>query len=512
MNTQKTSLRALTLIARILGKKRGVEVVFDPTATTASTNSKVITLPVFSDVGNESQAMLINGLVDHEAAHCRFTDFTVFSGSDRILQSLLNIVEDVWIEREQAKIYPGCWINIVDSMRVMIARDMFGSPDKESAKSAPCILVNGVLHCMLARHYGDDLPMMGSFGKAWEKAITGLIGKQECEKLLQITHEVDGVHSTSQAMAVAQKLIAFLDQRDVQEKMGGPSSSYVLNPDLVTARGQLISAQLTMHGDAGHSVALHGVCRELANDVPGEEQLKAEKMSRGIASRLGGKLDEAIRAKIDDLVSYGRTGNRLSARRLPGLATGNTSVFQTIDEVEGINATVTVVLVVSGSMFRGDQPIVQGLACLIALFDVLETYEIPTALVLFGTHFCVAKPFGKSWKSTKRAKLDEGYGGTNTAPALCTATNLVIDRSESKNLILLITDGDSGNSQAVDAVLQEVAVSMPRVAMSSVVIAKRDSLAGDIQQLYEARKLPVSRVEPSGDLALAIYQALKEVA
>ena len=116
--TKKWNVRSLALLARMIGQKSGVEVVFDPRAQTASTDSKKVTLPVVRNIGSEDEAMLIVGLVDHESAHCRHTNFEMIP-ANQVEMIIWNTIEDVWIEREQAKAYPGCFRNIVGSMEVM---------------------------------------------------------------------------------------------------------------------------------------------------------------------------------------------------------------------------------------------------------------------------------------------------------------------------------------------------------------------------------------------------------
>ena len=121
---------ALAATASILGHKHGIEVVLDPRANTASTDGKRITLPVVTTLGNEDHVALIEGLVDHEAMHVRHTDFSVLQNGtfSPLVASLGNLIEDVWGEREQAVIYPGCARSIRKSMEVMIKLGWYRGP------------------------------------------------------------------------------------------------------------------------------------------------------------------------------------------------------------------------------------------------------------------------------------------------------------------------------------------------------------------------------------------------
>ena len=79
MNTN-SKMKALPLVASMLGDKLGVEVVIGDMKS-ASTNGKVIMLPALPMCGEEELVALINGYIDHEAAHIRHTDFEAIKNS-----------------------------------------------------------------------------------------------------------------------------------------------------------------------------------------------------------------------------------------------------------------------------------------------------------------------------------------------------------------------------------------------------------------------------------------------
>ena len=81
--------RPLALIAKVLGRKYDVTVTI--AGQPACTSGKNITIPVVS--GDHAEA-LAHGYIDHEAAHVRYTDFTV-ELTNNFAGDLLNILEDV---------------------------------------------------------------------------------------------------------------------------------------------------------------------------------------------------------------------------------------------------------------------------------------------------------------------------------------------------------------------------------------------------------------------------------
>lgn len=203
--------RALALLARIIGRRHGVEVEFSPFADKASTDGKKITLPVVSNLGTDDHATLIEGLLDHEAMHCRFTDFEVALGKlEPLVASLTNLIEDVWGEREQGKIYPGCARNIRRSMDVMIRLGWYRGPSAGSQEPPPTMMTNFLINGLLARLYQSEV--LDRFARQYRKMLAGLLGEDLVRRIWETACKVDRVSSTSQALALAKEIVALLRQ------------------------------------------------------------------------------------------------------------------------------------------------------------------------------------------------------------------------------------------------------------------------------------------------------------
>ena len=93
-------------VSRILSRQYGVQVVFEGTG--ACTDGKTIFLPSLPTDIDQETIDDIWGFCSHETGHCKFTDFPTFRSSiNKFHQNLLNAVEDVRIEREMGKEFPG---------------------------------------------------------------------------------------------------------------------------------------------------------------------------------------------------------------------------------------------------------------------------------------------------------------------------------------------------------------------------------------------------------------------
>lgn len=98
--------RAFPIVAAALGNKFGVNVVIG--GTDAMTNGKIIYLPAYN-LDDPSYKDIAWGYLAHEAGHVRFSDFDLFvqSGTSPIRKDMLNIIEDIRIEKGMIGAYPG---------------------------------------------------------------------------------------------------------------------------------------------------------------------------------------------------------------------------------------------------------------------------------------------------------------------------------------------------------------------------------------------------------------------
>ena len=92
---------SLEKIGRIIARQYNINVVFEGTG--ASTDGKTIKLPSTKDLSDELMLDL-NGFLDHEVAHCKYTEFETMKRTvNDFHRQLLNACEDVRIEREIIK-------------------------------------------------------------------------------------------------------------------------------------------------------------------------------------------------------------------------------------------------------------------------------------------------------------------------------------------------------------------------------------------------------------------------
>ena len=222
--------RSLVVYAKMLGMSWNVQVLFDPSIPTAATDGKSIWLRPLQ-IGDESDAILIEGLLDHEAGvHCRQTDFALSNtrldaSVPDLVKTLANVFEDIWGERELKKVKPGCARSISAALGIMVQRGIFGPP-KESAHIAS-MLVGVLVYGLRSRKLGQTM-LEPFFLPRWQQLETHF-GSQLLTKIWDEAQKVDQCFSTGSAIDLAESVLQilkdFVDQQPPPAQVHQDSSS-----------------------------------------------------------------------------------------------------------------------------------------------------------------------------------------------------------------------------------------------------------------------------------------------
>lgn len=106
----------------------------------AYTDGSVIVIPRM-DLNNEFNVRLIHGLLAHEAAHCRYSDFILLntiSNTSSFYKMLLNALEDIRIESLISKEFVGVYENL------SLLHSYIGNKNYQNLKknnSIPCLFL-----------------------------------------------------------------------------------------------------------------------------------------------------------------------------------------------------------------------------------------------------------------------------------------------------------------------------------------------------------------------------------
>lgn len=190
-----------------------------------------------------------------------------------------------------------------------------------------------------------------------------------------------------------------------------------------------------------------------------------------------------------------RKSGVLNVRALPTMA-HNDRLFKRRKEHDGIDSAVTIVLDVSGSMFKNHSPLnskmYHAILATYALLDTLTKAGVTTSVVTFGCEVSLLKDFSTPYQRIKPLleRITAG-GGTQDYVALSYAHSLLLNRQEERKVCFLLTDG-IGKADSC----REQALSGERLGITTIGIG----ICSDLSHIYK-NAVTISKVEDMGTVA-----------
>ncbi len=201
--------RPLALIAKVLGRKYDVTVTI--AGQVACTNGNEITIPVVS--GDHAEA-LAHGYIDHEAAHVRYTDFSV-QLTNNFAGDLLNILEDVRIEQEIGREYPGCIANLRELTRLLVEQHDAFKPDPSHPSQGILSWIMATARIAVLGH--DSLRQTRSSAEPLVRQILGA----QFNQAVQLLDRVGSLRSTRDSAALRDELMKLIKESAQQQPSDG---------------------------------------------------------------------------------------------------------------------------------------------------------------------------------------------------------------------------------------------------------------------------------------------------
>ena len=199
---------ALRLVATMLGRRFGVQVVFG-NIKTAATTGKVIYLPNLATTGSEEDMILLYGLVAHEAAHCRFTEFKDSSKGNVLVRALDNVFEDIRIELALARIFPGAARMLFDAANGLAARGILDAPQQDEEYQPADILCRALVMGLRSRHLKQHC--LDEMAGQWRTLAEDVFGDELIEAVFELADRSATLTSTDEASALAWEVYELLE-------------------------------------------------------------------------------------------------------------------------------------------------------------------------------------------------------------------------------------------------------------------------------------------------------------
>lgn len=204
----KTLHNAFPIVAAAIGNRFGIPVCVG--GDQAYTNQ----LPAYegSDPDYQDYAW---GLLAHEAAHIRYSDFNIDFGPSVLRRRLAGAIEDVRIEHELAKDFPGTRLTLRTVIEKMIAQGRFCAATAEDHPAN--VLYSYVLKSLRARVLGQVA--LNPWVEQTESVLSTKFPQGVVIRLKGLLAEVpDELSSEHDCLQLADRILAMIEQEVEQQQ------------------------------------------------------------------------------------------------------------------------------------------------------------------------------------------------------------------------------------------------------------------------------------------------------
>ncbi|HBK7244288.1 TPA: VWA domain-containing protein [Vibrio cholerae] len=483
---------ALPIVAAAYGEKFGVKVLIQ--GQDAFTDGERIVIPT-ANPDDPHYQQIAWGYLAHEAAHIRHTNFDMVqkASSKPIRKALLNIIEDVRIENELAKDYPGTRRSISQVIEYMVDTQQMCVPEQLE----PASNLQAWLLFRLRCHFLGQKALTPLY-QAVDERVRQLFPAAAMSRLSAMLTAVPSLGSTGEVLKLVDAIVAMLEEesrppQDESDADGGDdigqdasndsnNSSDSQTPETdSSATGDVAETGDSDHSDQADNLrqALEAsaaqfepdtfaqVAEVLSEQAEGHQGVTPLSLPQAEQAMLG---DEAIltlsasesaqiRARLRGMVQSSqdnrnhakRHGLRVATHRLAALQAGESRLFIQRQPRIAPNAAVHLLVDISGSMGK---PIGEGNRkyfhvaneAALALAMALEGIPgvVPAVSYFPGIHQEVSIALLPKQSVRHRAACfdQKPRGCTPMAQAMWFAANSLLAQKQKRKLMIVLTDGD----------------------------------------------------------------------
>ena len=483
---------ALPIVAAAYGEKFGVKVLIQ--GQDAFTDGERIVIPT-ANPDDPHYQQIAWGYLAHEAAHIRHTNFDMVqkASSKPIRKALLNIIEDVRIENELAKDYPGTRRSISQVIEYMVDTQQMCVPEQLE----PASNLQAWLLFRLRCHFLGQKALTPLY-QAVDERVRQLFPAAAMSRLSAMLTAVPSLASTGEVLKLVDAIVAMLEEesRPPQDESDADSGNDIgqdaSNDSNNSSDSQIpetdssATADVAETGDSDNSdqadnlrQALEAsaaqfepdtfaqVAEVLSEQAEGHQGVTPLSLPQAEQAMLG---DEAIltlsasesaqiRARLRGMVQSSqdnrnhakRHGLRVATHRLAASQAGESRLFIQRQPRIAPNAAVHLLVDISGSMGK---PIGEGNRkyfhvaneAALALAMALEGIPgvVPAVSYFPGIHQEVSIALLPKQSVRHRAACfdQKPRGCTPMAQAMWFAANSLLAQKQKRKLMIVLTDGD----------------------------------------------------------------------
>ena len=483
---------ALPIVAAAYGEKFGVKVLIQ--GQDAFTDGERIVIPT-ANPDDPHYQQIAWGYLAHEAAHIRHTNFDMVqkASSKPIRKALLNIIEDVRIENELAKDYPGTRRSISQVIEYMVDTQQMCVPEQLE----PASNLQAWLLFRLRCHFLGQKALTPLY-QAVDERVRQLFPAAAMSRLSAMLTAVPSLASTGEVLKLVDAIVAMLEEesrppqdesdadsgndigQDASNDSNNSSDSQTPETDS-SATGDFAETGDSDNSDQADNLrqALEAsaaqfepdtfaqVAEVLSEQAEGHLGVTPLSLPQAEQAMLG---DEAIltlsasesaqiRARLRGMVQSSqdnrnhakRHGLRVATHRLAASQAGESRLFIQRQPRIAPNAAVHLLVDISGSMGK---PIGEGNRkyfhvaneAALALAMALEGIPgvVPAVSYFPGIHQEVSIALLPKQSVRHRAACfdQKPRGCTPMAQAMWFAANSLLAQKQKRKLMIVLTDGD----------------------------------------------------------------------
>ncbi|MDF5628548.1 VWA domain-containing protein [Vibrio parahaemolyticus] len=483
---------ALPIVAAAYGEKFGVKVLIQ--GQDAFTDGERIVIPT-ANPDDPHYQQIAWGYLAHEAAHIRHTNFDMVqkASSKPIRKALLNIIEDVRIENELAKDYPGTRRSISKVIEYMVDTQQMCVPEQLE----PASNLQAWLLFRLRCHFLGQKALTPLYQTVDER-VRQLFPAAAMSRLSAMLTAVPSLASTGEVLKLVDAIVAMLEEesrppqdesdaesgndigQDASNDSNNSSDSQTPETDS-SATGDFAETGDSDNSDQADNLrqALEAsaaqfkpdtfaqVAEVLSEQAEGHQGVTPPSLPQAEQAMLG---DEAIltlsasesaqiRARLRGMVQSSqdnrnhakRHGLRVATHRLAASQAGESRLFIQRQPRIAPNAAVHLLVDISGSMGK---PIGEGNRkyfhvaneAALALAMALEGIPgvVPAVSYFPGIHQEVSIALLPKQSVRHRAACfdQKPRGCTPMAQAMWFAANSLLAQKQKRKLMIVLTDGD----------------------------------------------------------------------
>ncbi|OOZ12866.1 hypothetical protein BOW35_11250 [Solemya velum gill symbiont] len=483
---------ALPIVAAAYGEKFGVKVLIQ--GQDAFTDGERIVIPT-ANPDDPHYQQIAWGYLAHEAAHIRHTNFDMVqkASSKPIRKALLNIIEDVRIENELAKDYPGTRRSISQVIEYMVDTQQMCVPEQLE----PASNLQAWLLFRLRCHFLGQKALTPLY-QAVDERVRQLFPAAAMSRLSAMLTAVPSLASTGEVLKLVDAIVAMLEEesrppqdesdadsgndigQDASNDSNNSSDSQTPETDS-SATGDFAETGDSDNSDQADNLrqALEAsaaqfepdtfaqVAEVLSEQAEGHQGVTPLSLPQAEQAMLG---DEAIltlsasesaqiRARLRGMVQSSqdnrnhakRHGLRVATHRFAASQAGESRLFIQRQPRIAPNAAVHLLVDISGSMGK---PIGEGNRkyfhvaneAALALAMALEGIPgvVPAVSYFPGIHQEVSIALLPKQSVRHRAACfdQKPRGCTPMAQAMWFAANSLLAQKQKRKLMIVLTDGD----------------------------------------------------------------------